>query len=88
MTPQAFLEHGRPVDLLANFDSFPAIDPAMVAGYWDKIFRLPRVFLSVNHEANAFRVADFYLPRPEKYKAGRQPCWLRRGYVEEIVRTR
>jgi hypothetical protein len=88
MTPEAFLALDGPFDLIANFDSFTEIDQTMAVRYWDKIFNVSSVFLSVNHEANAFRVADFYLRRSEIYKAERHPCWLRSGYLEEIVRLR
>ena len=39
------------------------------------------LLLSINHEVNAYRVADLKQPRKLKY---RYPFWLRDGYVEEL----
>lgn len=84
MTPNEFLDSKKPADLIANFDSFTEIDKKIAHAYWEHIFLCAPKFLSVNHEANDFRVLDFYLRSPI-YNAIRTPYWMRRGYVEEII---
>ncbi|MBX7229028.1 MAG: putative sugar O-methyltransferase [Burkholderiaceae bacterium] len=86
MPPQAFFESHERFDLIVNFDSFTEIDRTMASLYWKHIFKLSEIFLSINHEVNPFRVADFYTGHDKQYKVERFPCWLRKGYVEELVR--
>jgi hypothetical protein len=86
--PSAFLGVTQTVDLIANFDSFTEIDPAMAHDYWQSIFRASPRFLSINHEANDSRVLDFYRNSSAQYRTSRHPCWMRRGYVEELIEAR
>lgn len=41
---------------------------------------LARVFISINHEANDFTVAEL----TSRVRSVRYPYWMRAGYVEEL----
>lgn len=86
--PSDFLDRDEPVDLVVNFDSFTEIGRAMADRYWNHVFDVSSVFLSMNHEANPFTVRDFYQVTPGRYRVSRHPCWMRRGYVEELIELR
>jgi hypothetical protein len=85
--PEAFLDGslGR-FDLVINVDSMTEMDPRFARQYWDAIKRDAGLFLSINHEINAFKVRDFIAGDPDVREASRAPAWMRRGYVEELVR--
>ncbi|WP_284313236.1 hypothetical protein [Labrys miyagiensis] len=56
-------------------------------GYWRKIIASTPIFLSINHEANAYTVsqiaADAPAPLMEKE---RYPYGVRKGYAQEVFR--
>jgi hypothetical protein len=62
------------------------MDIAVAAAYWDKIKRSTPTFLSINHEANAFRVRDLIARDRDTIIVERGSHWMRRGYAEEQVR--
>ena len=72
-------------EIAINVDSLTEMDFAQALRYWRTIEERSSVFISINHEAQSFRVAD--LPRA----AGSDLTFLRfhngvrKGYVEEIA---
>ncbi|MBR0904596.1 hypothetical protein [Bradyrhizobium liaoningense] len=76
MPPEAY---GIECDLVANFDSLTEMDQSSATAYLANA--KARTFLSINHEANAFTVRDLTAGR----RVHRSPCWLREGYVEELI---
>ncbi|OBI53360.1 hypothetical protein A5706_22470 [Mycobacterium sp. E796] len=83
--PQAFLESDRQFDLIINIDSITEMDISIASAYIEKIFECASTFFSINHEANAFRVTDLLTGRSNLQTCTRNPCWMRRGYVEEVA---
>ncbi|WP_406813967.1 putative sugar O-methyltransferase [Mycobacterium sp. M23085] len=75
-----------PVDIVVNADGLTELDEATAQDYADFIADHARAFLSLNHEANPYRVRDLKLPGMAcVYRA---PHCMRPGYVEELyVRT-
>ena len=84
-TPSEFLASSDHYDLVVNVDSFTEIDPQVARQYWQKIEASSTRFLSINHEINPFTVKDLYDQSRRVKRSFRHPCWLRRGYVEELV---
>jgi hypothetical protein len=70
------------VDIVLNADSLTEMDRIDAQAYVEFIIRRSKVFLSVNHEFNPFRVSD--IGDLAKYRVSRHPYWLRAGYVEEV----
>lgn len=83
--PQAFLELDRQFDLIINIDSITEMDISIASTYIDKIFECAGTFFSINHEINDFRVTDLLTGRSNLRTYTRNPCWMRRGYVEEVA---
>jgi hypothetical protein len=67
-----------------NLDSLTEMARETASGYINGARRLSEHFLSINHERNAFTVQDIYGSVPD-VNAWRTPCWIRRGYVEELL---
>lgn len=86
--PKTFLEEDVRYDLVVNVDSLPEMDIAVAGAYWDKIRRSTPTFLSINHEANAFRVSDLLAKDRDGLSVARESHWMRRGYAEELIRIR
>ncbi|MGD0260250.1 MAG: hypothetical protein ABSD29_10560 [Verrucomicrobiota bacterium] len=84
-TPSDFLASSARYDLVVNVDSFTEIDPQVAQHYWQKVEASATRFLSINHEINPLTVKDLYDQSRRVKRAFRHPCWLRRGYVEELV---
>jgi hypothetical protein len=82
--PPALAETG-PVDLVINIDGLTEYGEPTAAAYLEAIARIAPRMLSVNHEANAYRLHDLVRGRPGVKSVQRFPYWLRNGYVEEIV---
>lgn len=76
-TPDEFHADSSRYDLIANIDSLTELDRSVAEGYVCAIKSRARIFLSINHESNAFTVRDLI-------QGSRHPYWMRRGYVEEI----
>jgi hypothetical protein len=70
-------------DLIANVDSMTEMSRKQAIEYFRFSCEHCKVFLSINHEANRFRVYD--LPRAAGISIGsvRHICSIRPGYVEE-----
>lgn len=76
--PEAIETLGERFDLTLNIDSMTEMDRAYAERYWRVLPRIARRFVSVNHEANAFRARDLASAKPPRF-----PAWMRRGYVHE-----
>jgi hypothetical protein len=72
-------------DIVLNVDSMTEMSSDVAAKYVTWIAKSADIFLSINHEANAFTVAE--LASAHLFpgaKTARSPYWMRQGYVEEI----
>jgi hypothetical protein len=84
--PDAFLSDATLYDVIVNFDSLTEMDEATQRAYMAKIRECAGTFLSVNHEYNAVTVLSLLREFFPGKKVSRDPYWMRRGYVQEIVR--
>jgi hypothetical protein len=84
LSPAEFMQGSERYDLIVNVDSLTEIGRKAADQYWREILNRADRFLSINHEANEFTVAQLIVP----VKASRSPYWMRRGYVEEVVNLR
>jgi hypothetical protein len=82
--PDVFLGGAEHYDLVVNVDSLTEIGRAAAEQYWSAIERRAGKFLSINHEANEFTVAQL-IKQGNHTRASRMPYWMRRGFVEEVV---
>jgi SAM-dependent methyltransferase len=71
-------------DVVLNVDSLTEMARETADEYWRFIECRCGAFLSINHEANPFAVRDLSNSRGP-HKVTRNPYWMRRGYVEEVV---
>lgn len=85
LNPDSFLNGSRRYDLIVNIDSLTEMDRATAECYVEKIASSTTMFLSINHEANAFTVKDLFDKRGQA-SARRREYGLRHGYVEELYR--
>jgi hypothetical protein len=71
-------------NIALNCDSMVEIGIEDVENYWRKLIQQVDLFLSMNHEAQSFRVTD--LPKRLKFapRSLRSLHSLRKGYVEEL----
>lgn len=83
MPPAAFLKMHDLYDVAINVDSLTEMAVETAKTYFEHIDRRANMFLSINHEGNAFQARDFYANR----QLLRAPYWFRAGYVEELIRT-
>ena len=86
ISPQTFLSEDKQYDLIVNVDSLPEMDIGVASAYWNKIKGSTSTFLSINHEANAFRVHDLISADSRRLNVHRGLYWMRRGYTEELIR--
>ena len=84
--PNVFLKGNATYYLIINVDSLTEMDPVIARAYWARIQSLTDIFLSINHEDNPFTVREFIDASAKVMSAERQDFWMRRGYVEEVVR--
>jgi hypothetical protein len=85
--PEAFLNGSDNYDVVLNADSLTEMDPGVARAYCAKIATSANLFLSINHEVNSFRVRDLLAENPSYKTVDRNPYWMRRGYVEELIRV-
>lgn len=85
LPPVALLDGDDRYDLVLNVDSLPEMSRKTAQRYWDAIAARAGVFLSINHEANDVTVRDLYSSGSPACVC-RAPYWMRRGYVEEVIR--
>jgi hypothetical protein len=84
MPPGFFLDGTERYDLVVNVDSLTEIGRAAADQYWSVIQSRAGKFLSINHEANEFTVAQL-IAEAKQARTSRMPYWMRRGFVEEVV---
>jgi hypothetical protein len=72
-------------DLVVNVDSLTEMDSNAATEYFEFAKRSAPLLLSINHELNPITVKSLYEGDPN-IKAMRYPYWIRRGYVEEILK--
>lgn len=85
LPPSAFFDGSGRFDLVLNADSFTEMGQNTARDYFDEAARRTGRLLSINHEYNSHRVLDLVRAHPAAARATREPYWLRRGYVEEVV---
>jgi len=83
-SPGVFLGGTEQYDLVVNVDSLTEIGRVAADQYWSVIEKRANRFLSINHEANEFTVAQL-IKQGKHGRTSRMPCWMRRGFVEEVV---
>jgi putative sugar O-methyltransferase len=84
MPPGFFLDGTDRYDLVVNVDSLTEIGRVAADQYWSAIEARASKFLSINHEANEFTVAQL-ISEAGHSAVSRTPYWMRRGFVEEVV---
>jgi hypothetical protein len=83
LPPPVFLEGDDSYDLVVNVDSLTELAPDVARSYGEAIKARAALFLSINHEHQAFTVRDLF-NQIGLTAASRAPYWMRRGYVEEV----
>jgi hypothetical protein len=86
VAPETFFAESKTYDLVLNVDSLPEMDFRVAQAYWNKIKASTNTFLSINHEANSFRVRDLLVKDLNSLNVQRELYWMREGYVEELIR--
>lgn len=81
--PNAFPKDQR-FDVVVNVDSMTEMPKETAEAYISVIKQVTNRFISINHEANPFTVAELLAKDPDVKHYIRNAFWLRRGYVEEI----
>lgn len=88
LSPQTFINENKTYDLVLNADSLTEMDLSTANAYWKKIKSSTDMFLSINHEANPFCVRDLIAEDLPNIEINRCPAWMRRGYVEELIKMK
>lgn len=83
---EAFLAENKTYDLILNVDSLTEMEFSTAQAYWEKIRESTNTFLSINHEANKFRVRDLFAKDVNSLDVYRGLYWMRPGYAEELIR--
>ncbi len=86
LNPEEFLSSNNRYDLIINTDGFTEMDQNIARSYWKKIEKCTPIFLSINHENNSYRVRILIDESKNIISAERHLYWMRKGYVEEVVR--
>lgn len=81
--PNAFPED-QCFDVVINMDSMTEMPRETAESYIAGIKKVTNIFISINHEANPFTVAELLTKDPDVKHYTRNAFWLRRGYVEEV----
>jgi hypothetical protein len=79
-TPSWFAATDEKFGVAFNADSMTEMAIDNANAYAEKIIAGTRTFVSINHEINAFKIAD--LPALKGVLEWRFPYWMRKGYVE------
>ncbi|MET4607051.1 SAM-dependent methyltransferase, partial [Bradyrhizobium sp. JR4.1] len=74
-------------DVALNVDALTEMARPTATEYLRFVEARYRIFLSINHEANLFTGRDLYADN-KSVTVERHPSWMRRGYVEEVIRFR
>lgn len=86
VSPSEFLACGETFDVAGNVDSITEMSSDTAVAYLKKLAGCARVMLSINHEANERTFEDMCREVTGRAPDTRTPYWLRRGYLEEVVR--
>jgi putative sugar O-methyltransferase len=86
LSPLNFLSSVDSYDLVINVDSLTEMDSDTAQNYLNGIAKNTKIFLSINHESNPFTVKELIDRSESTAQIDRFPYWMRRGYVEEVVR--
>jgi SAM-dependent methyltransferase len=71
-------------DLVVSVDSLTELGQPLAERYFTHIAPRCRIFLSINHGVNEFRVTDVHRRTRVFSRSRRHPYWIRHGYVEEL----
>ncbi len=82
ISPDFLFSKNFKFDLVFNSDSFTEIDLINQKKYEKYLLKNSKIFFSINHENNNYRVRDFF-KNINSLNYSRNLYWLRRGYVEE-----
>jgi hypothetical protein len=82
ISPEIFFSNNIKFDLVFNSDSFTEIDYQNQKKYKNYVLKNSKIFFSINHEYNHYKVGDFFKTKNLK-EYTRNLYWLKRGYVEE-----
>jgi hypothetical protein len=82
-TPTELFNSEETFDIVLNADSLTEMNRVEANRYLDLISERARVFVSINHEVNAFTVNEIAQWRHRS----RSQYWLREGWVEEVFET-
>jgi hypothetical protein len=85
-TPQVFHSDDMHYDVVLNADSLTELEITVARDYWTAFRRRADCVFSINHEANLFTVRDLIDESGPHVRVTRFPSWMRRGYVEEVVK--
>jgi len=86
LPPSCFLNGSDHYHLVVNVNSLTEMDQTVARTYWSQIEARTDIFLSNNHEHNAFTVRELISGSKRIISYDRVPYWMRRGHVEETVR--
>jgi len=82
LTPTTLLSSDEQFDIVINADSMTEMDREHAEAYAAFIATHAKVFISINHDANSFRVSDLAALRG--VATLRAPHWMNVGYTEEF----
>lgn len=85
MPSEHFLAGTERYDLVANIDSMTEFSEDTARAYLTQVAARSTAFLSINHEANHFRIRDVLASVRPGIRTTRTPSWIRQGYVEEFA---
>ena len=85
ISPEFLFSNDIKFDLIFNSDSFTEIDFKNQKRYKKYIEKNSKIFFSINHENNYFKVSDYFNSK-NLSRYSKNLYWLRRGYVEEVFR--
>jgi hypothetical protein len=83
LRPPSVLSSLGHIDIALNVNSITEMDLTNARAYVEFARNNAGLFLSINHEINAFSAAELFDRRA--WKIERFPYWMRSGYVEEIA---
>lgn len=85
LPPESFFLGDGKFDLVVNVDSLTEMSPETAKKYVNAISLATPCLLSINHEFNPFTVRELLGSLTNVREYSREPYWLRKGYVVEIV---
>jgi hypothetical protein len=83
--PESFFSSNEKFDLVVNVDSFTEMSLDTAKKYVNAISKITPCLMSINHEFNQFTVRELLVDLTNVREYSREPYWLRKGYVVEIV---